>query len=217
MSPTVSEYNPFTLTSNSHIENYLQENKKWAARFADEHPGVFEINGKGQDPHTLFIGCSDSRYNEAVVGVLPGEVFTYKNIANRVNTEEVLCLATLEFAINVLKVNKVVICGHTDCGGIKTCLTNKREALPSMKCSHLHEYLQDIDDLYHENKALLAQPEYAGDLEKQSHLLSVLNVKRQYERLVTVDTVKEALASKSIEIYGLLYNVNSGLLDTVEL
>lgn len=217
MSPVASEFVPFTLRAESSIDDYLLQNEKWREQMNTEHPSLFSLNGKGQDPHTLFIGCSDSRYNENVVGVLPGEVFTYKNIANRVNTEDLTCLATLEFAINVLKVNKVVICGHTDCGGIKTCLKDQRKDLPGLKCSHLHQYLQDVDDLFHENKQLLSSPEYHNDIEKQSRLLSILNVKRQYQRLLSVDTVKAALESKAIETYGLLYNVDSGKVEKIDI
>ncbi|CAG97971.1 Nce103 [Kluyveromyces lactis] len=217
MSPVASDFVPFTLQSNSNIKDYLKANEKWRSEMQNEHPNLFTLNGQGQDPHTLFIGCSDSRYNENVVGVLPGEVFTFKNIANKVNVEDLTCLATLEFAINVLKVNKIIICGHTDCGGIKTCLKDQRKELPGLQCSHLHQYLQEIDDLIHENKVLLNSPEYQNDLEKQSRLLSILNVKKQYESLLSVDTVQKALENKSIETYGLLYNVDSGKVEMIDL
>ncbi|CDO95524.1 unnamed protein product [Kluyveromyces dobzhanskii CBS 2104] len=216
MSPVASDFVPFTLQANSGLDDYLKANERWRSDMQNEHPSLFTLNGQGQDPHTLFIGCSDSRYNENVVGVLPGEVFTYKNIANRVNVDDLTCLATLEFAINVLKVNKVIICGHTDCGGIKTCLKNQRDDLPGLQCSHLYQYLGDIEDLKHENKALLNTPEYQNDLEKQSRLLSILNVKKQYQRLLTNETVQNALANKSIETYGLLYNVHSGKVEKIE-
>lgn len=216
MSPVASDFVPFKLHASSSVDEYLKANEEWRKQMQNEHPTLFTLNGQGQDPHTLFIGCSDSRYNENIIGVLPGEVFTFKNIANKVNPEDMTCLATLEFAINVLKVNKVVICGHTDCGGIKTCLKDQRKDLPAIECSHLHHYLQDLDDLCHENKALLNSPENQNSLEKQSRLLSILNVKKQFKNLLSIDTVQKALANNSIQTYGMLYNVDSGKVELVD-
>lgn len=212
MSPTTTS--PFTLSHASKLPDLLECNEQWSEKFGDEHPSLFEkFNGVGQNPHTLFIGCSDSRYNENCLGVIPGEIFTYKNIANTVNIKDVSCLATLEFAINVLKVNKVVLCGHTDCGGIKTCLTHKRDVLPGLECSNLFAYLQDVDDLYHEHKQEVLTA--TDDLNEQSKMLSILNVKKQYNRLMQVDTVQKALERGDIEVYGLLYNVDSGRVEQV--
>lgn len=204
---------PFTLSHDSKLEDLLDANKQWAQQMNHIHPSLFpEFNGKGQQPHTLFIGCSDSRYNETCLGVLPGEIFTWKNVANICSQKDLTFKATLEFAIRCLKVNKVVICGHTDCGGIKTCLTHQREALAEDKCEHLHEYLQDIDDLYHENKASLSQ---FPDLAAKSKHLSRCNVDRQFQRLMENETVTEAINDGLLEVYGLLYNVDSGLLEKV--
>ncbi|QLG72507.1 hypothetical protein HG535_0D02150 [Zygotorulaspora mrakii] len=204
---------PFTLSHDSKLDDLLQANKLWAQQMNHVHPSLFpEFNGKGQQPHTLFIGCSDSRYNETCLGVLPGEVFTWKTVANICSHKDLSFKATLEFAIRCLKVNKVVICGHTDCGGIKTCLTHQREPLRENKCEHLHEYLQDIDDLYHENKSSLKR---YTDLTSQSKYLSQCNVARQFNRVMENETVQEAVQEGILAVYGLLYNVDSGLLEKV--
>ncbi|SCW01966.1 LAFE_0E11188g1_1 [Lachancea fermentati] len=212
MSPAVTDI--FTLSHNSKLPDLLEANEKWSEGMTEQHPCLFrDFNAHGQAPHTLFIGCSDSRYNEECLGVIPGEVFTWKTIANLVRSDDPTCRATLEFAINVLKVNKVVLCGHTDCGGIKTCLTHQREALDNPECGHLYSYLQDVDDLFHEHK----QEVFAAtdDLQLQSRMLSVLNVQRQFKRLVAIDTVQKAVARGEIEVYGLLYDVATGLVEQV--
>lgn len=206
----------FTLTHDSKLQDFLEANQQWAKSMNNIHPSLFpEYNAKGQQPHTLFIGCSDSRYNETCLGVLPGEVFTWKTVANICHSEDLTLQATLEFAIRCLKVNKVVICGHTDCGGIKTCLTGQLEALndkDGLNCGHLHKYLQDIDEMYHEQKVALAR---INDINDKSKYLSQCNVQRQFDRIVENSTVKTALADGELEVYGLVYNVDSGLLETV--
>ncbi|CEP61339.1 carbonate dehydratase NCE103 LALA0_S03e00650g [Lachancea lanzarotensis] len=212
MSPAAT--NIFTLTHNSKLPDLLDANQQWCHETTQQHPSLFrDFNANGQTPHTLFIGCSDSRYNENCLGVIPGEAFTWKSIANIVHANDLTCRATLEFAINVLKVNKVVICGHTDCGGINTCLAHKRAALENTSNNHLFQYLQDLDDLYHENKAgLLAT---TNNVKVQSRTLSKLNVQKQINNLLAIDTVQEALARSEIEVYGLLYDVATGLVEQV--
>ncbi|QLQ78984.1 hypothetical protein HG537_0B03310 [Torulaspora globosa] len=206
----------FTLSHDSKLDDLLAANQQWSRTMNNLHPGLFpEYNAKGQQPHTLFIGCSDSRYNEGCLGVLPGEVFTWKTVANVCNPKDLTLRATLEFAIRCLKVNKVVICGHTDCGGIKTCLTGQIEPLndkQGLNCQNLYHYLQDIDQMYHEEKSQLAN---LSTLDAKSKYLSQCNVKRQFARIIENETVKTAIANKELEVYGLVYNVDSGLLDPV--
>lgn len=207
---------PFTLTHDSKLDDLLAANKQWSKSMNNLHPSLFpEFNGKGQQPHTLFIGCSDSRYNETCLGVLPGEVFTWKTVANICNPEDLTLMATLEFAIRCLKVNKVVVCGHTDCGGIKTCLTGQLEPLKDkegLNCGHLYQYLHDIDELHRSEKEQLAS---FPTLEEKSKYLSHCNVKRQFAQIMKNDTVKNAIVAQELEVYGLVYNVDSGLLDPV--
>ncbi|CUS24013.1 LAQU0S13e01332g1_1 [Lachancea quebecensis] len=212
MSPAAT--NIFTLTHNSELPDLLEANNTWSEKMTEAHPTLFkDFNAHGQAPHTLFIGCSDSRYNEQCLGVIPGEIFTWKTIANVISDKDLTCRATLEFAINVLKVNKVVVCGHTDCGGINTCLALKREALNDGECSHLYQYLQDVDDLYHEHKEEVKAA--TNDVAQQSRMLSRLNVAKQYQRLLEIDTVQKALARGDISVYGLLYDVATGRVEQV--
>lgn len=203
---------PFTLSYDSKLPDILLSNAKWSEKMNNLYPNLFEINGKGQSPHTLFIGCCDSRYNENCLGVVPGEVFTFMNIANSINIEDEQCMSALEFAINVLKVNKIIVCGHTDCGGIKACLNNQVASLAEMGCKHLCNYLRTIQNSIEEHKQSLSKIE---SLAEKSKLVTKIHLKRQLENLKSIDVVTIALKNRKIEIYGLLYNVNSGILEEV--
>lgn len=207
----------FTLTKKCQLDEILESNRRWAQDMESNQPQLFRhYNAKGQEPHTLFIGCSDSRYNEDCLGVLPGEVFTLKSVANICKTDDQSLLATLEFAILNLKINKIILCGHTDCGGIKACLTGRDSLLE--KCPHLYHHLDDIEELVESHEDELNK---IGDICSKSKLLSHKNVERQLSRILEIDVVKQALKNSQVSeedfnIYGLVYNVDTGLVDVVE-
>lgn len=201
---------PFTLTKDSDLKEYLHNNRLWAEKTEEANPGLFESNGKGQAPHTLWIGCSDSRYNENVLNVSPGEVFAFKSIANLVSIDDLTTVSTLEFSINVLKVKKVVVCGHTDCGGIWNSLSYKDLGPQN---ANLMKYLKKIDELRDE---FIKELEPIEDMHLRAKRLAEFNVSRQLEILKRQRPVIEALAKNEIELWGLIYNVGSGLLEVVE-
>ncbi|AMD20536.1 HDL208Wp [Eremothecium sinecaudum] len=196
-----------TLSNSSTLEDILNSNARWREGVNGQFPDLFEVNGKGQSPHTLFIGCADSRYNENCLGVLPGEVFTYKNIANVVNLKDVGFLAVIEFAINVLKVSRIIICGHTDCGGIKAGIVDE---FPS-DCGHLREYLQETRDIYEQYRVEVENM----NLQNKVQQLASFNVEKQYQRLLQNDTVRQAVKSGQLEVYPLIYDVGTGFLEVV--
>lgn len=200
----------FTLNKASTLQDYLYNNKLYAEKMNEFNEGIFESNGKGQAPHTLWIGCSDSRYNENVLNVAPGEVFTFKNIANILNPNDITTKSILEFSINVLKVKKIIVCGHTDCGGIWNSLSYKDLGESN---ANLMTYLKKIDELRDLNKAEL---EKITNLHQRCKKLAELNVLEQLAILKSQHTVTNALNSGDIEIWGLIYNVDSGLLEVVE-
>lgn len=204
----------FTLTGKCALDNILDANRQWAQAMHRSQPQLFPTNGQGQDPHTLFIGCSDSRYNEDCLGVLPGEIFTLKTVANICHTDDHSLLATLEFAILNLKVNRIILCGHTDCGGIKTCLLGRESIKES--CPHLYEHLDDIEDLVESHESELNQ---LDNICSKSKLMSHRNVERQLQRLLQIPVVQDALRKSNqdheFNIFGLVYNVDSGLVDVV--
>ncbi|KAH3901276.1 related to Carbonic anhydrase [Saccharomycodes ludwigii] len=211
MSPVSTASTPFTLSPESTIDDYLETNKKWSQSMTKIHPTLFtHYNGEGQTPHTLFIGCGDSRYNEDCFGVVPGEVFSLKIIGNVINPNDGVSMATLEFAINVLKIHKVVMVGHTDCGAIQTCMDkSKRDSLPHVGCEHLYHYLSDLNELCELEKDNLTKTK---NRKEQVKHMGIQNVKRQVGKLRRLGVVSN---NKEVEVYGLLYNVDSGLLEKV--
>lgn len=204
------ESSPFALTKESTLRDYLYNNKLWVEKMNDYKPNVFEINGKGQSPHTLWIGCSDSRYNENVLNVSPGEVFAFKNIANMISIDDLTTKSTLEFSINVLKVRKIIVCGHSDCGGILNSLAYNDLGSAN---SHLAEYLTKIDQLRDEK---LEELNKITDIKLRAKRLAEFNVMRQLDILRNQSVVINALAKGEIELWGLVYNVDSGYLEVVE-
>lgn len=204
------EDSTFALTKHSTLQDYLYNNKLWVERTNEYKPKLFGLNGKGQAPHTLWIGCSDSRYNENVLNVSPGEVFAFKSIANLVSISDLTTVSTLEFSINVLKVKKIIVCGHTDCGGIWNSLSYKDLGSAN---SNLMKYLTKIDELRDE---YIKELEPITDMPLKAKKLAEFNVLRQLEILKQEKVVINALSKGEIEIWGLIYNVDSGLLEVVD-
>src|SRR5690606_34923962 len=112
------------------IDELLAANKQWADELTAEDPQFFERLSEAQNPELLWIGCSDSRISPtSSVGLLPGEMFVHRNVANLVNHSDMNCLAVLQFAIEVLKIRHVIVCGHYGCGGVKAAFDDSRFGL----------------------------------------------------------------------------------------
>lgn len=195
---------PFTLSKNSTLKDYLAANRRSMDKLKAEHPAVMPLSAKGQQPHTLWIGCADSRVNECTaLGCLPGEVFTLRNIANVINNSDVSSMSALQFAIEVLKVSKIIVCGHTDCGGVWASLSNKKaggaldqwlSSVRHVRAQHLAE-LKDIEDINDRCKRLVE-----------------LNVLNSINTIQKNPSYVEARARAAIEMYALVYDVESGYL-----
>lgn len=199
----------FTLSPDSRLTDLLEANREWAQDMSRQHPDLFPTNGRGQQPHTLLISCSDSRYNENCFGVLPGEIFTWKTVANICRPDDLATRATLEFAIDVLRVSRVVICGHTDCGGVNSCVSGQ---IPQLErdCPHLAEHLRDVVD---------TSEQYASELAEASdaaRLLCIRNAEKQYARITSNKTVSRAVAEGRLQVHALLYDVGTGLVERLE-
>jgi carbonic anhydrase len=129
------------------LDHLLENNKKWAQAVNEEYPGFFERLAVQQEPKYLWIGCSDSRIpaNDAT-GLMPGELFVHRNIANLVVHSDINCLSVLQFAIEVLKIEHIIVCGHYGCGGVKAALEDAELGLIDNWLRHI----QDIGSLYKE-------------------------------------------------------------------
>ncbi|EGV62381.1 carbonic anhydrase [Yamadazyma tenuis] len=199
---------PFTLSKDSTIQDYLSNNKFFVDSINHNHsPEVFALNGKGQQPHTLWIGCADSRAGEGCLSVLPGEIFTHRNIGNIVNSSDISSQGVIQFAIEVLKVRKIIVCGHTDCGGVWASMSNKKIG------GVLDLWLNPIRHIRAQNRTLLNSIE---DPKEKATKLSELNVISSVLALKRHPSASMALKNGEIEVWGMLYNVSTGHLQEVE-
>ncbi|RKP32814.1 carbonic anhydrase [Metschnikowia bicuspidata] len=209
--PVTSHDNgPFTLLKDSTMQDLLANNKYYVDSIRHNHGcQVFDLNGKGQSPHTLWLGCSDSRAGELCLAVLPGEIFTHRNIANIINANDISSQGAIQYAVDVLKVRKIIVCGHTDCGGVWASLSNKRIG------GVLDLWLNPIRHIRTANRELLDKlkdnsKERAKKLAELNVIASVLALKRHPSAL-------NALNKGEIEVWGMMYDVGTGYLSQVEM
>lgn len=201
---------PFTLSKESTVQDFLANNKYYVDSIHHNHSNqIFELNGKGQSPHTLWIGCSDSRAGESCLAALPGEIFTHRNIANIVNASDVSSQGVIQFAVDVLKVKKIIICGHTDCGGVWASLSNKKIG------GVLDLWLNPIRHIRAANVSLLNSLKH--DPRARAKKLAELNVIASVLALKRHPSALSALKRGDIEVWGMMYDVGSGYLSELEI
>jgi carbonic anhydrase len=185
------------------IEEVFKHNKRWIAEKLNTNPGFFDDLGKGQNPEMLYIGCSDSRVTaEEVMGMGPGEVFVHRNIANMVISIDLNVMSVVEYAIEHLKVNHVVVCGHYGCGGVKA-------AMQSADLGVLNPWLRNIRDVYRIHKKEL---DGISDEEKKYERLVELNVQEQCINLIKTAAVQKAYRDRNLKVYGWVFDVHTGKL-----
>ncbi|KAF1350718.1 carbonic anhydrase [Delphinella strobiligena] len=179
---------------------------KWSETTASTEPEFFERSAKGQSPKILWIGCADSRIPETtILGLKPGEVFVHRNIANIVTATDINSLSVIEFAVKHLKVEHILVCGHTSCGGVGAALGNNRLGL-------LDIWLQPMRQLRMEHSDELEKMD-----DKQKGLrLTQYNILRSLEVLRMNPTVIDAMNERNLELHGVIYDVASGKLEVVE-
>lgn len=201
---------PFTLDKSSTKQDYFENNKFFVESIKHNHSNeIFDLNGKGQAPHTLWIGCSDSRAGESCLATLPGEIFTHRNIANIVNANDISSQGVIQFAIDVLKVKKIIVCGHTDCGGIWASLSSKRIG------GVLDLWLNPVRHVRAQNLAYLS--EFNKDPKLKAKKLAELNVISSVTALKRHPSATTAIKTGQIEVWGMMYDVSTGLLSEVEI
>jgi carbonic anhydrase len=187
------------------IENLLLNNKAWAEDRIEENPDYFKKLAAIQTPEYLWIGCSDSRVpaNE-VTGTAPGEIFVHRNIANMVVHTDINLLSVLTYAVDVLEVKHIIVCGHYGCGGVKAAMGN--DYLPL-----INNWLRNIKDVYKANRAELQS---IGDKEKQFDRLVELNVLEQVHHLAETNIVQGAWKKREMPlIHGWVYGLNNGIIN----
>ena len=185
------------------MEHLFKANRAWAAQMKAEEPDFFEKLVGVQCPKYLWIGCADSRVpaNE-ILGLRPGEVFVHRNVANVVNHTDFNCLSVLQYAVEVLKVEHIMVVGHYGCGGVRAALLNQQFGL-------IDNWLRHVRSIY------LRQPQrFAGmGQEAQEDLLCELNVLDQARHVEQTSIVQNAWArGQKLEIHGWIYRLSEGFL-----
>lgn len=185
-------------------EQLIANNREWVQSKLDEDPEFFEKLAKGQQPPLLWIGCADSRVpaNE-IIGAQPGEVFVHRNIANMVVHTDMNMLSVLDYAVNVLKVKHVIVCGHYGCGGVLAAMGNKQFGL-------IDNWIRHIKDVYRLHAAELDAIE---DEDKRGRRFVELNVIEQVFDLGKTYIIQNSWKRrKSPTIHGWVYDIRNGLI-----
>lgn len=180
----------------------LDNNKKWVEDQLNLDPDYFKDLAKGQTPPLLWIGCSDSRVpaNE-IIGAKPGEVFVHRNIANMVIHSDMNMLSVLDYAVNVLKVKHVIVCGHYGCGGVKTAMGNQSVGI-------IDNWIRHIKDIYRLHHVYL---DSIIDEKERFNKFVEINVKEQVYDLAKTSIVQSAWNNgQELSIHGWVYGLNSG-------
>lgn len=182
----------------------IKNNKKWVASKLSQDPEFFEKLAKGQQPPVLWIGCADSRVpaNE-IIGAQPGEVFVHRNIANMVIHSDMNMLSVLDYAVNVLKVRHVIVCGHYGCGGVLTAMGNQQVGL-------IDNWLRHIKDVYRLHQKEL---DAIGDMDQRGRRFVELNVIEQVFDLGKTSIIQNAWKDRGgPAIHGWVYDLRNGLI-----
>jgi carbonic anhydrase len=190
-------------------QKIFDNNKLWVKSKLDENPEYFNKLAKGQKPPILWIGCSDSRVpaNE-ITGTEPGEIFVHRNIANMVIHTDMSMLSVLDYAVNVLEVTDVIVCGHYGCGGVTAALNNKPVGI-------IDNWLRHIWDVYRLHKE---EVDNIHDQVLKERRMVELNIEEQVNDLMKTSIIQNAWAKgKHLEVHGLVYDVANGLLQDMGL
>ena len=192
----------------SSIEHLFKNNTEWAKKISEQDPHFFESLSQQQSPEYLWIGCSDSRVpaNE-LLGMLPGEVFVHRNIANQVIHTDLNCLSVIQYAVEILKVRHIIVCGHYGCGGVQAALDTQSYGL-------IDNWLRHIEDVYrfHKNKF-----EGMTDEQEKVNTLCELNVIEQVANVSNTTILRNAWKSgQNTTVHGFVYNLRDGILKDMD-
>jgi carbonic anhydrase len=185
------------------LKHLFEQNQEWAAAIRRENPSFFSDLAAQQTPEYLWIGCSDSRVPaNQIIDLSPGEVFVHRNIANLVVHTDLNCLSVMHFAVEVLKVKHIIVCGHYGCGGVRAALEDKDHGVIDHWLRHIRDVgrlnadkLKDLDDNH------------------KTDLLCELNVIEQVSNVCNSPVVKKAWSEgHELFVHGWIYNIENGLL-----
>jgi carbonic anhydrase len=192
-----------------HLAELLENNRAWSEGIKASDPGFFHALAQQQTPHYLWIGCSDSRVPATqLVGLSPGEMFVHRNVANVVVHTDFNCLSVLQFAVDLLKVSHVIVCGHDGCGGVQAAMQN-------LKLGLADNWLRHVQDVMHVHEELLME---ISDEELRLNRLCELNVIEQVLNVSRTTIVQNAWGrGQELAVHGWIYGIGDGLLRDLEI
>ncbi|MGA9996603.1 MAG: carbonate dehydratase [Pyrinomonadaceae bacterium] len=186
------------------LNHLLEKNRVWASQIKDSDPNFFSKLSRQQSPEYLWIGCSDSRVPPTtLVGLTPGELFVQRNVANVVVHTDLNCLSVIQFAVEVLGVKHIIVCGHYGCGGVQAALFGSKLGL-------IDNWLRHVQDVKLKHEALLA--DLAEDRERVDRLCA-LNVIEQVVNVCQTTIVQQAWErGQALTVHGWVYGLEDGLI-----
>ncbi len=190
------------------LEELFDSNRRWAAETEQRSPGFFSRLLKQQAPQYLWIGCADSRVpaNE-LVGLLPGELFVHRNVANVVVHSDLNCLSVIQFAVDMLKVQHIIVVGHSGCGGVAAALNDTRVGLAD-------NWIRHVQDVRNRHQAWLDTVPVA----KRVDALVELNVLEQALNVCQTTVVQDAWSrGQEVVVHGWVYGLHNGLLNDLKM
>lgn len=190
------------------LDHLFKSNQAWAARIQQQDPEFFRKLSRQQSPEYLWIGCSDSRVpaNE-IVDLLPGELFVHRNVANVVVHTDLNCLSVIQFAVEMLKVKHIIVCGHYGCSGVEAIVRGDRMGLSD-------NWLRHVQDVREKHERRLPPP---ADFARRSARLCELNVVEQVAHVCQTSILKDAWErGQDVAVHGWIYGLHDGLLSDLK-
>ena len=186
------------------LHRLLDQNRAWAESIKASDPDFFQALAKQQNPRFLWIGCADSRVpSTQLAGMKPGEMFVHRNVANLVVHTDFNCLSVMQYAVDVLKVEHIIVCGHDGCGGVKAAMSNLQFGL-------IDNWLRHVQDVFHEHEAELTK---ISDENERVDRLCELNVIEQVRNVGRTTIVQNAWQrGQELVVHGWIYGLQDGLL-----
>ncbi|MAS38136.1 MAG: carbonate dehydratase [Anaerolineaceae bacterium] len=187
------------------LKNLFENNRAWATRMTDTDPSFFQKLSNQQTPEYLWIGCADSRVPaNQIIDLLPGEVFVHRNIANAVIHTDLNCLSVIQYAVEVLQVKHVIVCGHYGCGGVRAAMQNQPFGL-------IDNWLRHLKDVYQKHESAL---DALTEDNQRFRRFCELNVIEQVHNVCHTTIVQDAWRrGQTLDVHGWIYDVSDGLLE----
>jgi carbonic anhydrase len=193
----------------SNLEHLLKANKDWSHDITERDPQFFEHLSQQQNPEYLWIGCSDSRVPaNQIMGLAPGEVFVHRNISNIVPATDLNCLSVMQFAVDILHVKHIIVCGHYGCGGVTA-------VLDEVRLGGIDYWLQPLRNLYYRHQEIL---DAVADKSERVNRLCELNVLQQIYNVCRTTIVQDSWkAGLPLTVHGWVYGLTDGIAHDLQL